>query len=101
MNNLEKRSFYSFLSLYIVSSFLFISLVGYWYYIAQKNALENEAYYKLEHIADRESGEIIMAHMQGKKMKVMEVSKSIKLALIDTDNRVIAGELIKRMRRLT
>ena len=94
MNDLEKRSFYSFLGLYIVSSFLFISLVGYWYYIAQKNALENEAYYKLVHIADMKAGEIIMAHMHGKEMKTTIYPDTIKLALIDTDNNVLEGELI-------
>ena len=94
MNDLEKKSFYSFLGLYIVSSFLFISLVGYWYYIAQKSALENEIHYRLEHVADKVSGEIIMAHMQGKKMKIMAVPESIKLALIDTNNKVIEGDLV-------
>lgn len=96
MNDLEKKSFYSFLGLYIVSSFLFILLVGYWYYIAQKNALENTIYYKLEHIADMKSGEIIMAHMHDKKMKKMSHSDEIKLALINTKNEVIEGDIIDR-----
>ena len=94
MNDLEKRSFYSFLGLYIVSSFLFISLVGYWYYIAQKNALENETYYKLVHIADMKAGEIIMAHMHGTDMKATVQPETITLALIDTDDKVVEGELI-------
>ena len=94
MNDLERKSFYSFLGLYIVSSLLFILLVGYWYYISQKNALENETYYQLEHIADREAGEIIMAHMHGRKMKVLAVPENMKLALIDIDNKVVKGELI-------
>ncbi len=95
MNDLEKRSFYSFLGLYIVSSFLFISLIGYWYYTAQKNALENETYYKLQHIADTKSGDIIMAHMQGKKLKKSFIPDEIKLALIDTKGRVVEGKLVE------
>jgi len=94
MNNLEKKSFYSFLGLYIVSSFLFILLVGYWYYIAQKNALENETYYKMVHIADMKSGEIIMAHMHGREMTTMTLPENIKLTLIDTDNKVLEGDSI-------
>lgn len=94
MNNLEKKSFYSFLGLYIISSFLFILLVGYWYYIAQKNALENEIYYKLEHIADRKAGEIIMAHMHGREMKEKVLPENIKLALIDTNGKVYEGGLV-------
>ena len=52
------------------SSLLFVLLLGYWYYSAQKNALENETYYKLEHFADRLSGLIINAHMMGVKLEL-------------------------------
>jgi len=65
LNELEKRSFYSFLLLYLGSSALFILLLGYWYYSAQKNALESETYYKLEHLADKLSASIINAQMKG------------------------------------
>ncbi|HQS78517.1 MAG: hypothetical protein B7X69_00515 [Sulfurovum sp. 39-42-12] len=95
MNDLEKRSFYSFLGLYIVSSFLFISFIGYWYYAAQKNALKNETYYKLQHIADMKAGDIIMAHMKGIKLKESIVPDEIKLALIDTKGKVVYGKLIE------
>ncbi|WP_457743311.1 sensor histidine kinase [Sulfurimonas sp.] len=64
MNELEKKSFYSFVALYLLSSLLAILFLGYWYYSAQKNALENETYYKLNHIADRLSGRIINAQMK-------------------------------------
>lgn len=65
LNELEKKSFYSFVSLYLVSSFLFVLLSGYWYYSAQKNSLESTTYYKLTHIADKLSGLIINAQMKG------------------------------------
>ena len=94
MNDLEKRSFYSFLGLYLVSSFLFLMLIGYWYYVAQKNALENEMHYKLQHITDVKSGEIIMAHMQGKKLVKMNVPKDVTLALINNNGIVVDGRLI-------
>lgn len=68
MNELEKKSFYSFVTLYLVSSFLFVLLSGYWYYSAQKNSLENTTYYKLNHIADKLSGLIINAQMKGKTL---------------------------------
>jgi len=70
LNDLEKRSFYSFVGLYLGSSLLFVLLLGYWYYSAQKNALENETYYKLEHFADKLSGLIINAHMMGTKLEL-------------------------------
>jgi len=95
MNKLEKKSFYSFLGLYIVSSFLFISLIGYWYYEAQKGALENETYYKLQHTADMKSGDIIMAHMQGTTLKKSFVPDGIALALINTKGMVVSGKLVE------
>jgi len=94
MNDLEKRSFYSFLGLYLVSSFLFLMLIGYWYYVAQKNALENEMHYKLQHITDVTSGEIIMAHMQGKTLKKMKMPKDVVLAFISSDGVVVDGTLV-------
>jgi two-component system OmpR family sensor kinase len=97
MNNLEKKSFYSFLALYIISSFLFLALIGYWYYRAQKNALENETYYKLQHITDVKSGDIIMAHMKNKKLKKLDVPKGISLALIDTKANIVEGKLVSHL----
>ena len=94
MNDLEKKSFYSFLGLYIVSSFLFLAGIGYWYYTAQKNALENETYYKLQHIADIKAGEIVMAHMQGRHLAESKVPKGIRLALINTKGEVVDGTLV-------
>jgi two-component system OmpR family sensor kinase len=94
MNRLEKKSFYSFLGLYIFSSLLFISLIGYWYYIAQENALKNESYYQLQHIADKKAGDIIIAHMQKEALKNASVPKGISLALIDIHGLVQEGKLV-------
>jgi len=94
MTDLESKSFYSFLGLYIASSLLFISLVGYWYYEAQKSARINETYYKLEHLADVKSGEIIMSHMSGEPVKDVFVPKDITLALVNTAGKVVEGKLI-------
>jgi two-component system OmpR family sensor kinase len=44
--------------------------LGYWYYSAQKNALESETYYKMEHIADRLSASIINAQMKGTTLEL-------------------------------
>ena len=94
MNSLEKKSFYYFLGLYIISSFLFISIIGYWYYEAQKSALKNETYYKLQHSADMRSGDIIMAHMHGVALKKISAPKDITLAFIDTQEKVVEGKLL-------
>lgn len=94
MNSLEKRSFRSFLGLYVISSFLFISFIGYWYYTAQKNALENETYYKLQHIADVKAGEIVMSHMKNMQLTNTPIPDEIALAFIDIKGKVTRGELV-------
>lgn len=92
MNELEKRSFYSFLGLYLVSSFLFIALTGYWYYSAQKTALERNAYYRLQHFADTVAGTIIMAHMHGTALRLPPIDPDVSLAFIDTEGRTVQGK---------
>lgn len=81
LNELEKRSFYSFVGLYLLSSFIFVLLSGYWYYSAQKNSLESTTYYKLSHIADKLSGLIINAQMKGKPLHLPD-AKGFEYSLI-------------------
>ncbi len=85
MNDLEKKSFYSFLALYLISSLLFVLLSAYWYYSAQKSSLERETYYKLEHLADKLSGLIINAHMMGNTL-LLPQEKEFEYALIRVDD---------------
>ncbi len=87
MNNLEKRSFYLFLVLYIGSSSLFLILSGFWYYKAQKNALENTVYYKLQHYSDTISGRIINAQMHGTVLKLPKLEKGYEYFLVRTDEK--------------
>ena len=84
LNELEKKSFYSFVALYLSSSILFIVLLGYWYYSAQKNALESTTYYKLNHIADKLSGLIINAQMKHKTLHLPN-EEGFEYTLIPTD----------------
>ena len=70
LNSVEKKSFYSFLSLYLGSSLIFVLLSGYWSYSAQKNTLESMTYYKMQHIADTISSLIINAHMMNEKLQL-------------------------------
>ena len=84
LNSLEKKSFYSFLFLYLGSSLVFVLLSGFWYYSAQKNSLENATYYKLQHLADSISGLIINAHMMGNKLVLPAVENGYEYLLIPT-----------------
>jgi len=92
MNNIEKKSLYSFLILYILSSLLFLTIIGWIYYQAQKDALENENYYQLQHFADREGRFIIEAQMKNKKLQKIILPKGMHLALIDTKGNCVKGK---------
>ena len=95
MNNLEKRSFYSFLGLYVISSFIFIALSAYWYFAAQKSMFESNQYYKLQHMADTTSQQIIYSHMQGKKFLPPAMDDEVSVTLIDVKDKVVYGPDIK------
>ncbi|MDD2357700.1 MAG: HAMP domain-containing sensor histidine kinase [Thiovulaceae bacterium] len=82
MNSLEKRSFYSFLVLYVGSSFLFLVLSSFWYYTAQKNGLENTTYYKLQHYSDTIGGLIINAQMHGTVLKLPKIEEGYEYFLV-------------------
>jgi two-component system OmpR family sensor kinase len=79
--------------LYIVSSLLFIFLSAYWYYFAQKSMLESNEYYRLQHIADTVSREIIHAHMQGKELALPKGDADASVALVDVDAKVTHGAI--------
>ncbi len=90
MNELEKKSFYLFIALYLGSSLIFVLLSGYWYYNAQKNALENETFYKLSHIADQISSKIINAQMKGTVLDLSHIDqKHFAYTLIPIDDAAI------------
>ena len=95
LNSLEKKSFYSFLGLYLVSSFIFILLSAYWYYSAQKVSFESNDYYTLQHRADTISREIITSYMQGEPLPTFNllVTKVQSIALIDINGDVVGGRL--------
>jgi two-component system OmpR family sensor kinase len=92
MNPLEKRSFYSFVALYVVSSYLFLGLSAYWYYTARYNALVNETFFRMEHTADSIGGEIINAHMHKLPLKLKRYDKDLLISLVDTKGDVVIGE---------
>jgi len=95
LNSLEQRSFYSFLTLYIVSSFLFIILSGYWYYIAQKSSLESNDHFQMRHISDLVSNAVIQAHMQKHPLRLPKRDPAFLVTLIDKEGKVVHGPVLK------
>ena len=96
MNKITKKSFYSFLTLYLMSSFFFLSLASYWFYTAQVATEMSANYYKMSHISDRVSSEVISAHMNGGEF-VLELFESSHVALYDRDKNLKYGSNIQEI----
>lgn len=94
MNKLAKRSFYSFLALYLTSSFVFLSLAAYWFYTSQVSMEMQRNFYKMNHIADLVSARVISAAMQHKPFRLQKFDKAA-VALLDSSKRVQAGMLVQ------
>jgi len=97
LNSLEKKSFYSFLSLYIISSFLFLVLAGFWYYTAQKNALQNSNYYQMRHLGDKVSAAVINAQMRGGGLHLPAPPADTEFTLVSTQGDAVYGTMPKHI----
>ncbi|MDA7817905.1 HAMP domain-containing histidine kinase [Sulfurimonas sp.] len=85
MNNITKKSFYSFLTLYLFSSFIFLFMASYWFYSSQNSMEIQNNYYKMNNIADKVSSSIINAHMMGDEF-ILEKFPNTKISLYGTSN---------------
>lgn len=94
MNRITKKSFYSFLALYLVSSFMFLSLAAYWFYTSQVAMEKNANFYKMNHIADIVSAQVIQAHMKHTKFKLDEFRREA-IALFDADKHFLYGRTVQ------
>ncbi|WP_457750083.1 sensor histidine kinase [Sulfurimonas sp.] len=94
MNKITKKSFYSFLALYLVSSFMFLSLAAYWFYSSQVAMEKNANFYKMNHIADIISAQVIDAHMHHKKFKLDSFQREA-IALFDEKQHLLYGRIVQ------
>ena len=90
MNKITKRSFYSFLTLYILSSFIFLSLASYWFYSAQLSTEMSRNYYKMSNISNQISSEVISAQMMNKKF-TLKTPQGSKVALFSKNRELKYG----------
>jgi len=94
MNKITKRSFYSFLTLYLLSSFIFLSLASYWFYSAQVSMEMNSNYYKMSNISNQVSSDVIYAQMMNKKFK-LKIFAGANIALFDKNKKLKYGSKIQ------
>ena len=94
MNKITKKSFYSFLALYLVSSFMFLSLAAYWFYNSQIAMEKNANFYKMNHTADIISAKVIEAHMKHIPFKLDKVRREA-IALFDANKHLLYGRTVQ------
>lgn len=96
MNKITKKSFYSFLALYLISSFIFLSLTAYWFYTSQVAMEKSTNFYRMNHIADVVSSGVIHAAMNDEKFELKHFDKA-SVALLSKEKLLIDGMLIQNV----
>ena len=96
MNRITKRSFYSFLTLYLLSSFIFLFIASYWFYSSQKAQETQNNYYKMNHIADKISADVIQAHMMNEDF-TLDNFPNTKIALYDEQHQIRYGSKLQNI----
>jgi len=96
MNKLTKKSFYSFLALYLISSFIFLTLAAYWFYTSQVTMEKNTNFYKMNHIADLVSAEVIHAQMEKRPFKLQRFKRAA-VALYDKNHKLLYGMSVQQV----
>jgi|FLOH01.1.fsa_nt_gi two-component system, OmpR family, sensor kinase len=96
MNKITKKSFYSFLALYLISTFTFLFLSAYWFFTSQVSMEKNANYYKMNHIADTESSKVIDAQMHNKGFELGSYNKA-DVALLDKDKKLLYGGVYQKI----
>ncbi|MDF1883456.1 HAMP domain-containing histidine kinase [Sulfurimonas sp. SAG-AH-194-C21] len=96
MNKITKRSFYSFLALYLISSFIFLVLAAYWFFTSQVSMEMNNNFYRMTQIADKVSSHIIQAHMMNKPY-TLESFPHAKVAMLGDEKQVLQGSFTSQI----
>ena len=96
MNKITRKSFYSFLALYLISSFVFLALAAYWFFNSQVAMEKSSNFYKMNHIAEKVSSNVIRSHMTGEKFELKMFPKAT-VALLDKNRNILYGSVSQKI----
>ena len=96
MNKITKKSFYSFLALYLISTLSLLFLSAYWFFSSQVAMEKNANYYKMNHLADRISARVIDAQIKHKTFSLKEIPKA-NIALLDKNRKLLYGGVLQKI----
>lgn len=91
----EKSTFYRFLGLYLVSSFILLSLIAFFYYQNEKRLYFDLTKSNMQNIISKISSKIIMAHMNNTHFDTSEIldTDKYKISFYDKKKKKIFGNL--------
>lgn len=97
--NSEKLTFLKFLSLYLGSSFILMSISIFFYYQNEKTLYIDLVKSNMQNIVSKVSNEIIISHMLGKRFDKERYlnSKEYKISFFDKDKEFIFGNLDEKV----
>jgi len=96
MNKITRRSFYSFLALYLISSFVFLTLAAYWFFSSQVTMEKSSNFYKMNNIAEQVSSDVIHSHMSGEKFE-LKIFPDANVALLDENRNILYGSISQKI----
>ena len=96
MNKITKKSFYSFLTLYLLSSFVFLIMASYWFFSSQKTMEMQNNYYKMNKIADEVSAAVIKSHMMNEEF-TLPIFTEYSVSLFDKNKNLKYGTKIQKI----
>ena len=96
MDALSKRSYFRFLALYLVSSFVLLGFASYFFYQSRVSMGKQTFYYKMVHIADMQGLSIIDAYMKRQPLKLLR-QEGFSIALFDAHKKLVAGKTLEKV----
>lgn len=96
----EKSSLFKFVSLYLISAFIMLSVIAYLIYDMQYKSIYNLSISNLEMISSKISSRIITSDMKNEKLdfeSLCSSDKGIKFALFDKENNSIFTDLTQKV----
>jgi len=89
----EKKSFFSFLGLYLGSSFILMILAMFFYYKNEKTLYIDLAKSNMQHTVSKISNEIVISHMTNKKFDKSKYLNEYEISFYDKKQNLLFGNL--------
>ena len=96
MDALSKRSYFRFLTLYLLSSFVLLGFASYFFYQSRVSMGKQTFYYKMVHVADMQGLSIIDAYMQNKPLPLLQ-QKDFSIALFNAQKKLVKGKILQEV----